>query len=205
MRKVLNSIRLLFNYMSSIVLYACIVIFAIIGVLLVAYYVDSIKSMSNLEKPLYSAYVIVTGSMEPVIKPKDAVLIRRVEADDIQVGDVVTYLSNDEAYPGILVTHRVVNINENNGKKIYYTKGDYNETIDRMPIDDSQIYGKVVMRIPKVGYIKYFLISSYGWIIAVVIPCLGIIIYDIIKMFKNIKEGKSIKKINEKKVIIFEE
>ena len=64
------------------------------------------------------------------------------------------------------------------------------------------------MRIPKIGYIKYFLVSSYGWIIAVVIPSLGIIIYDIIKLIKNIKNKDSNKieeKIVGKKVIDFEE
>ena len=205
MRKVLNSVKWLFNYMANIVMYAFIVIFVFIGVLLVAYYVDSIKSMSNLEKPLYSAYVIVTGSMEPVIKTKDAVLVRRVDDDDINVGDVVTYLANDESYNGILITHRVVNIKDENGKKIYYTKGDHNETVDRSPIEDNQIYGKVVMRIPKIGYIKYFLVSSYGWIIAIVIPSLGIVIYDIMKMFKKIKIPNFKKKAKGKKVINFEE
>ena len=189
MKKILNDIKWLFNYISSILMYAIIFIFILVGVLLVSYYVDSRKSMRNLEKPLYGAYVIVSGSMEPIIEVQDAVLVKRVDSDNIQRGDVVTYLSNDESYYGIMITHRVVNIKEENGEKIYYTKGDHNETVDRSPIKFDQIYGKVVMRIPKIGYIKYFLVSSYGWIIAIVVPSLGIIIYDIMKLIKNIKNS----------------
>ena len=205
MRKILNNIRWLFSYMSSILMYASMVVLVLIGILLVAYYIDGTKRMSNLEKPLYSAYVIATGSMEPVIKTKDAVLVRRVESDDIKVGDVVTYLSNDEAYPGILITHRVVNIDDENGRKLYYTKGDYNDTIDRLPIDDSQIYGKVIMRIPKIGYIKYFLVSSSGWMIAIAIPSLIIIICNVMRKLKKSKEDEPLMKVSNKKVIDFAE
>lgn len=197
MGKIWKDIKWLFNYMTSILMYAIIVILIFVGFLLIAYYVDVKKSIKNANNPLYSAYVIVSGSMEPIIKIRDAVLVRRVEPEDIKVGDVVTYRATDETYYGILITHRVVNIEEKNGEKIYITKGDNNATIDRSPIIGDQITGKVVMRIPKIGYIKYFLVSSYGWIIAIVIPSLGIIIYDIMKIFKNLKNG-----VNKKRRVI---
>lgn len=194
MKSIWNDIKWLFNYMASILMYAIIVILILVGVLLAAYYIDMKKSIQHSRDPLYSAYVIVSGSMEPIIKVRDAVLVRRVDPNDIKVGDVVTYRATDEAYYGILITHRVVNIEEKNGKKLYVTKGDHNVTIDRSPIEGNQITGKVVMRIPKIGYIKYFLVSSYGWIIAIVIPSLGIIIYDIMKMFKKINNKGNSKK-----------
>ena len=199
MKKILDYIKWLFNYMSSIIMYAIIVILLLVGVLLAAYYVDYKKATKNLEAPLYGAYVIVSGSMEPIIKVRDAVLVKRVPEENIKVGDVITYESRDESFYGILITHRVVGIKEENGQKIYITKGDHNQTIDRLPVNGSQIYGKVIMRIPKIGYIKYFLVTSYGWIIAIVIPSLGIIIYDILKLFKKVKVNNQ-----EAKVINYE-
>ena len=50
------------------------------------------------------------------------------------------------------------------------------------------------MRIPKIGYIQYFLSNAYGWIIAIVIPCVGIITFDIIKLVKTTKLGKKRKR-----------
>lgn len=208
MKNIWTDIKWLLNYMSNILMYAIIVVFVLVGGVLIAYFVDFKIKSNNIEAPLYGAYVIISGSMEPIIKVKDAVIVRRVEEKDLKVGDVVTYVSMDEAYYGILITHRIIDIKEENGQKIYVTKGDHNETPDRSPIEFGQINGKVVMRIPKIGYIKYFLVSSYGWIIAVVIPSLGIIIYDIIKLIKNIKNKDSNKieeKIVGKKVIDFEE
>ena len=143
-----------------------------------------------METPLYGAYVIVSGSMEPLIKIKDAVLIKRVDTDkELKQGDVVTYRATDPSYYGVLITHRIVDVKEENGKKIYVTKGDHNETVDRSPIELGQIMGKVVMRIPKIGYIKYFLVTSYGWILAIVVPSLFIIVMDIYKLVKNIMNG----------------
>ena len=190
MKKILEEIKWLFNYMISIVMYSTLIMLIGVGILLVLYYADYKFKTKNLETPLYGAYVIVSGSMEPLIKIKDAVLIKRVdEEDDVKRGDVVTYRSMDPTYYGILVTHRVVDIKEENDKKIYITKGDHNETVDRSPINFGQITGKVVMRIPKIGYLKYFLVTSYGWILAVVIPSLAVISYDIYKLFKNIMNG----------------
>ena len=60
------------------------------------------------------------------------------------------------------------------------------------------------MRIPKIGYLKYFLIEYYGWIIAILIPSVAIISYDIVKLFKNIKNNQ-VEKSNQKKVMAFEE
>ena len=184
MMGVLKDIKWLVNYMLSIIMYAIIVILILIGIILAAYFIDFKIRDSRIEAPLYSAYVIVSGSMEPIIKVRDAVIVRRCEEEDIKIGDVVTYRSTDEAFYGILITHRVVNIEEENGKKLFITKGDNNETIDRSPVSFGQIQGKVAMRIPKIGYLKTFLTSHEGWIIAIVLPSIGIISYDILKLFK---------------------
>ena len=204
MTSVLKDIKWMLNYMISIIMYAIIVVLLLVGVVLLVYFIDYKIHDSRLETPLYGAYVIVSGSMEPLIKVRDAVIIKRTAEDNIKVGDVVTYRSYDPAFYGILITHRIVNITEENGEKIYITKGDHNETNDRLPINFEQIQGKVVMRIPKIGYLKYFLVDYYGWIIAVVIPSLGIVGYDIYKLFKNIKNKEEVKK-GKAKVIVFEE
>ena len=195
MKKIWKDVKWLFNYMLNIIMYAIIVMLIGVGILLFAYFIDVKRRAANVESPLYGAYVIVSGSMEPIIKIRDAVVTRRVDSiNDIKKGDVVTYRAMDESYYGILITHRVVDIQNKDNKTIFITKGDHNETVDRSPIEFGQITGKVVMRIPKVGYIKYFLVSSYGWIIAIVIPSFIIIGYDIFKLVRNVEKSYKEKK-----------
>lgn len=206
MKALWTDFKWLFNFITSVIMYAIIVIFIIVGIIMLVYFIDFKIRADRIEAPLYGAYVIVSGSMEPIIKVKDAVIVRRMKDDNLKIGDVVTYRSIDEAYYGILITHRIVDIKEENGKKMYVTKGDHNPTNDRSMVEFGQIYGKVVMRIPKIGHLKYFLVNSYGWILAVVIPSLAIIIYDIIKFIKNIKNDTYRKEsYRGKKILDFEE
>lgn len=200
---IFKDIKWLLNYMISIVMYSIIVWLLLVGAVLLVYFVDFKIRDSKVETPLYGAYVIVSGSMEPLIKVRDAVIVKRISIDNIKTGDVITYRSTDPAFYGILITHRVVNIEDKNGEKIFITKGDHNETIDRTPVSFSQIQGKVVMRVPKIGYIKYFLVDYYGWIIAVVVPSLGVIIYDVMKLFKKTKKNSDDIE-NKERVMAFE-
>lgn len=190
-KKVWPDIKWLFNYMTSIVMYAIIVVLILVGAILLAYFLDVTKrgNSSEWQAPLYGAYVIVSGSMEPSIHVNDAIVIKRTASTDLEVGDVVTYRSLDPSYYGIMITHRIIDIVNEDGEIKYVTKGDANQTRDRSLVSLEQIYGEVIMRIPKLGYLQYFLATAYGWIIAVVIPCVGIIVYDILKLLKTIKNN----------------
>lgn len=186
-----QKIKWWFNLITTIIMNSIIVVLLLIGVIFLAYYIDVTKNSKNgtWKPPLYGAYVIITPSMEPVIHPQDAIVIKRV--DDLQIGDVCTYLSKNPQYFGIMITHRIIGTDvDENGEKVYIFKGDANYSADPLPVYESQIYGKVVMKIPKIGYIQYFLSNAYGWIIAIVVPCVGIITYDIIKLVRTSKLGK---------------
>jgi signal peptidase len=91
---------------------------------------------------------LVSGiSMEPAIKPGDIAITREISADGIKTGDVVLF--NDGAYS---VLHRVVEIRWLDGNRIFFTKGDNVNVLDN-PWGESQLKGKMVMVIPKLGWI----------------------------------------------------
>lgn len=183
-----QKIKWWFNLVTTIIMNSIIVILVLIGILFLAYYIDVTKNVNsgNWQPPLFGAYVIISPSMEPVIHVQDAILIKRVE--EYKIGDVCTYLSKNPNYRGIMITHRIIGTDiDKNGNKVYIFKGDANYSTDQLPVEEEQIYGKVVMKIPKIGYIQYFLSSAYGWIIAIVVPCVGIITFDIIKLVRNSK------------------
>lgn len=199
MKQFWKDIKWLFNYMANVFMYSIVVILILIGIVILVYFID-IKSRQNDSEwvpPLFGAYVIMSGSMEPTIMTRDAIITKRMESVDLKVGDIVTYKSEDPHFYGIMITHRIVGITNEDGVTKYVTKGDNNATNDRLAVRKDQIYGKVVMVIPKIGYIQTFLATSYGWIIAVVIPCLGIVIADIVKLIKNISNGKRMAKRKE--------
>ena len=180
-----QKVKFWFNFISTIIMNAIIVILVLIGILFLAYYIDVTKNVNsgNWKPPLFGAYVIVSNSMEPTIHVNDAILIKRTE--NIKIGDICTYYSNNPIHKGKMITHRVIGTDMQDGEKVYVFKGDNNYSADTLKVSQNQIYGKVIMKIPKVGYIQYFLSQAYGWIIAIVVPCVGIITFDIMKLIKN--------------------
>lgn len=88
--------------------------------------------------------VILTGSMQPVLNPGDVALMQKVSEDKINVGDIIQFWTG-EAF----IIHRVIYKNEENGR--FQTKGDNNITPDSAPVYGSQIKGKMIGIIPKIG------------------------------------------------------
>lgn len=179
------------NFVLTVLMNSIIVCLILVGIIFLVYYLDVVKNSTNgkWQPPLFQAYVIISQSMEPTIHVQDAIVTKRV--DDYKIGDVCTYLSKNPSYPGIMITHRIIgtDVNEKN-EKVYIFKGDSNYSRDPLTVSSDQIYGKVVMKIPKIGYIQYFLSRAYGWIIAIVVPCVGIITFDVLRLFKITKKKK---------------
>ncbi len=191
-KKIWPDVKWLFNYMASILLYSIIILLLLVGGLLVAYVVDSRKNAQagDWKPPLYNAYIIVSQSMTPAIKVNDAIIIKRLDAKDLKVGDVVTYFSENPEYYGIMITHRILEKNEMNGKYSFVMKGDYNISQDPLTVSEEQVYGKVIMRIPKIGIIQELLSSYVGWIFIIILPVGLIISIDIVKLYGKIKKNK---------------
>lgn len=91
-------------------------------------------------------FTVESASMTPKY-PKDAlVFVKDTQPENIKVGDVVTYVMNEN---GVLVTHRVVSIDNN--EETFTTKGDANESEDPKPVLWGNVVGKVIFGIPKIG------------------------------------------------------
>ena len=122
------------KFILSIISYAMFIWLLLIGGTLLIYVADiKIRAMKgDYTPPKYNAYVVETGSMIPEILVKDVVLTKKIDTEDIKVGDVITFLSADPRLPGITITHRVVDIYTDpvTGDVEYQTKGDNNNTQD---------------------------------------------------------------------------
>ena len=187
----------IWHFVAKVVLYALFVFLLFIGFVLVCYVVGvqrNIKS-GNYEAPLYSAFVIISPSMEPTIKVEDAIIVKKTNISKIKKGDIITFNSTDERFAGTTITHRVIEVlDSTNGVPMVRTKGDNNNVEDATLVENKDLVGKVILRIPKVGYIQYLLSTAYGWFAIVIIPCMGIIIYDIMKIFKRLAFLSRVKK-----------
>jgi len=105
----------------------------------------------------YGYAVIASGSMEPALSWGDLVVVQKQA--HYQKDQVITFIQEGDTRA---TTHRIVEQTENQ----FVTQGDANNTEDP-PIVSKQIFGKVVLTIPLVGYGIRFVGSPLGMLLVI--------------------------------------
>ena len=70
---------------------------------------------------------VLSGSMEPAIKTGDLIVVKAIPDSNIEEGDIITFKTN----PDTFVTHRVVEVFDQDGNISFKTKGDANNVEDK--------------------------------------------------------------------------
>ena len=124
--------------------------------------------------------IVLTDSMYPEIKSGDVIVCREVDPEDIEVGDVISFY--DPAGNGTsILTHRVVEIVEQDGSRYFRTKGDFNNIEDKDLVPAEDLIGLYKSRIPAAGHVAMFMQSTPGLILCVVLPIVLLVAYDFIR------------------------
>ena len=158
---IFEKIKRIIHYIFTVIMYSVFLIMILVFLVIIINFIDQKNNLKKgIQKPaLVSAYTIVSPSMVPNINVLDVIITTRVsDPAKIKVGDVITFNSTDYRSSGVTVTHRVKKIEKtSDGKYLFTTKGDANNTEDATRQPFSSIYGKVLLRLPKLGYIQYIL------------------------------------------------
>ncbi|MDD6419224.1 MAG: signal peptidase I [Clostridium sp.] len=200
---IFEKIKRIIHYIFTVIMYSVFIIMILVFLVIIINFIDQKNNLKKgIPKPaLVSAYTIVSPSMVPNINVLDVIITTRVsDPSKIKVGDVITFNSTDYRSSGVTVTHRVKKVEKtSDGKYLFTTKGDANNTEDATRQPFSSIYGKVLLRLPKLGYIQYILSTVLGWLLLIIVPTVLIIGADIIKIIKTIKDEPNLKDKNNKK------
>ncbi len=130
----------LLKFLLNVVIYIAVVVGLVWGLPI---------ALSKLLKTPYPMASITSGSMWPVLKTGDLILIQGAKKEDIRIGDVVVWKNVN----GFTI-HRVVQLTD----KILVTKGDGNFKEDE-PVKYEDVVGKAVsvngkyVRIPYLGFV----------------------------------------------------
>lgn len=182
-------IKVIFNIITWAFL-ICLVVVA--GLLLYFMTIRSIAASKGEEyNPKLSMFTIISPSMDPTIKVYDSVIDVRV--DDIKTikkNDIITFESTASLSEGKTITHRVIDIIDDNGIIKLKTQGDNNPTADTAFVTQENIIGKVIFRLPQIGRIQALILNGNSWLFVILIPALLFILIDFKKLFKlnDVKE-----------------
>jgi signal peptidase len=135
------------------------------------------------------SYVVLSSSMSPAIQAGDIVFITDVEPAAIEEGDVITFESNGVvADEGDRVTHRVVDIKQQDGGLYFRTKGDANDSPDNRRVPAEDVLGHVSFHVPMIGHIIAFAGTTMGTIATVVVPAILLIVLEVRDLWRGATE-----------------
>lgn len=156
------------------------------------------------------------SSMCPVYDQGDMFLIYKSAPENIALGDVIVYESENGFSSGILIIHRVVNITvlDNGGSNQYYYRvsgdnkdsnqqiDDFNSTTSLIPYEN--VVGETVFLIPKAGYLRLWLSDSPAFRYILIGLLIAVALYLIFvpdkKKEDEEKEGESSKEESAEKL-----
>lgn len=106
--------------------------------------------------PLTGAYrtvTVLTGSMEPGMPASSMAFLRPVAPEQLKVGDVVTYSAPIDGHP--VITHRIVDIDRQDGAVVIATKGDASSATDPWSAAiTSDVAWRQVAAVPHLGTVN---------------------------------------------------
>ena len=133
--------------------------------------------------------IVLTDSMYPVIESGDLIICNTAEAEEISVGEVISFYDPMGSGTSV-VTHRVLEVMNEGGEISFRTKGDNNNAEDTVAVPAENLIGIYKSRIPKVGHVAMFMQTTPGLIVCCVCPILLLVGYDVLRRRKLEKSQK---------------
>lgn len=90
---------------------------------------------------------IASASMEKELCVGDIAIVKKCNANDVNVGDIIEYQME-----GYTVIHRIKEKKQSKGEFKFVTKGDNNGSPDSEEVREDQLIGKVIFKIKYLGY-----------------------------------------------------
>lgn len=128
-------------------------------------------------------FTIISNSMLPDYEPGDILVLKEENPSNIMIGDDVTYIGKTGQVKGLVVTHKVIDKREEEGKYYFTTQGTNNEIADP-EIDESQIYGKVIYKTVLLSVLCKIMLKPAGYYVLFMLVAL-VISYQIVSMIFN--------------------
>ncbi|MDD4839822.1 MAG: signal peptidase I [Clostridia bacterium] len=132
----------------------------------------------------YYMYTVLTDSMEPTLMVGDVILSKQAVAEELKVGDIVTYKAETGALEGYNLTHRIVRLLDVENVKYVVTQGD-NTSGEDAPVEAAHISSVYVRNLDSIAGILSFLKTPQGFICIIVLPLLLVLVLIIVSYFRD--------------------
>ena len=147
--------------------------YGVAAILLFSIVVELFSPDKTIDIIGFKSFVVVSRSMEPVINVNDIVIVTKVDDDELEVGDIISFYAylptiekdtqGNTIYQRSVVTHYLGELIQHNGETIIKTYGTSNaegvfdtwtnEQGIPTELTTEDILGRVSFKIPWIGFI----------------------------------------------------
>lgn len=174
--------------MKKVLKIASDVFFGVVVVAAIAMMVFTIVSVTTFNRSDrtffgYRAYIVLSNSMQATdFEAGDLVLVKEVQPQTLQPGDIIAFTSQSTESFGEVVTHKIRKLTvTEDGEPAFITYGTTTNTDDEIPVEYPFVLGKYSFKLPKVGTFFQFLKTPQGYILFILVPFMALIIYQIVR------------------------
>ena len=162
MKKISKTIKAVVEW-GLVAIALCIVIFTLISV--------SLFDKNDRSIFGFRAYVCMSDSMKATdFASGDLVVVKKVDPNTLQVGDIISYVSEASDSMGKTITHKIRNIKKTGVEPAFVVYGTTTGRNDENPVACEQITGKYLFHIPGLGNFFMFLKTVPGYLLCVFLP-----------------------------------
>ena len=154
----------------------------------------------------YRMFTVATGSMAGVYEIFDVIAVKDCDVKKLKVGDDIAYQGSRGGLEGMLITHRIIKIEEGaDGKLTFVTRGVSAPAADPS-ITEDQVLGQVVGVVPVISQLNHVVKSQLGFFLFVFCPLVVIIVLEILQTITDIQlernEIQEIRKTEEEEELL---
>jgi signal peptidase I len=136
----------------------------------------------------FHLYAIATGSMAGELDPGTLALSREVPVADLAVGDVVTYVPPAETGITHPVTHRIADVDVDEGVRTFTTKGDANASVDPWTFQlAAPTQARVEHALPLLGQPVLWLADPTARLLAIGVPAVLVGLFSSIDLVRALR------------------
>lgn len=146
----------------------------------------------------YGFMAVQTGSMSPDYPIGTVIVIKETKPWELEVEDVITFYSSNPGLNNMIVTHRIMEITQDNGKLSFVTQGDANHIPDEYPAEADRVIGKVIGKSTILEKLMKVRENPAIFLVVIVLPMCIIITLELINISKKMN-GKSSEDDEKKK------
>lgn len=140
----------------------------------------------------YKIFIVNTDSMEATdFKAGDLIFVKDINPEDLEKGDIITFVSKDENSLDETLTHKIrAVVKDTSGNPGFVTYGTTTNVNDETIVLYDDVLGKYEFHIAGLGTVFNFLKTTQGFFLCIFTPIMLVIIYEIIKFFVLLRKSK---------------